>query len=148
MVQQCTQLEAILSAPDISDYLCALRPINAEPVLAFLMPVRVVSEANERCHHLVRFRRKKAQAEETHVEWKRNARGVRIALPCIVRLIRIGPRRLDDDNLASGFKGIRDQIARELGVDDGSDLVRFEYDQVVTRRRVYGVKVEVYPTKV
>lgn len=112
--------------------------------LEFSMPMRVISEANARCHHMARFRRKKAQQTELHAEWKLNARGVAISLPCVVRLTRIGSQRLDDDNLAGAFKACRDQIAREIGIDDGSDLIKFEYAQEAIGKRQYAVKVEIY----
>jgi hypothetical protein len=120
-----------------------LLPAGARLQVEFLAPIRVVSEANERCHHMVRFKRKRAQQQEIHVEWKRATRGGKVSLPCVVYLTRIGLQRLDDDNLASAFKFVRDQIARELGVDDGGDLVEFRYGQIAVGRRVYGVHVAV-----
>jgi hypothetical protein len=143
-VRQMKKPEVVFAPPDIERRIRALRPAGIEPRLEFSMPMRVISEANERDSYMARYRRKKAQQEETHVEWLRAARGVEIPLPCVVRLIRIGPRALDSDNLASGFKACRDQIAREIGVDDGSDQIRFEYAQVAIGRQMYGVKVEVY----
>jgi hypothetical protein len=112
--------------------------------LEFSMPVRVSSETNSRESWPAKYRRKKAQKKETHVEWKSHARGKKIALPCVVRLTRIGSRRLDDDNLGESFKAIRDQIASEIGVDDGSELIKFEYAQEAIGRRTYSVRVEVY----
>lgn len=50
-----------------------------------------------------------------------------------LRLVRGGPRRLDDDNLASAFKSLRDGIARTLGVDDRHPSVRYEPDECVGR---------------
>lgn len=120
---------------------------NTNLQLQFSMPVRVISEANARDHHMKRYRRKSAQQMATHVQWKQAqaARGgVKVILPCVVRLTRIGSRRLDDDNLAGAFKACRDQIAREIGVDDGSELIRFEYAQEAIGKRHYEVKVEVY----
>lgn len=46
----------------------------------------------------------------------------------IVTLTRHG-RRLDDDNLASAFKSIRDEVAKLLGLDDGSSRVAWVYKQ-------------------
>lgn len=112
--------------------------------LEFSMPVRVFSETNAREHWGKKFKRKKAQKEETHIEWKRAAHGVKISLPCVVRLVRVGSQRLDDDNLGESFKAIRDQIATEIGVDDGSELIKFEYAQEAIGKRQYAVKVEVY----
>ena len=60
--------------------------------------------------------------------------------PLVVTITRIGPRKLDDDNLASACKYVRDQIAKAVGVDDGSDLYTWRYAQ---RKGKYGVDVEI-----
>lgn len=61
-------------------------------------------------------------------------------LPCVVSLTRLSPSNgLDDDNLPGSMKGVRDQIAAWLGVDDRSKLVTWRYDQ----RRSQGWSVEV-----
>lgn len=71
-------------------------------------------------------------------------RGRKVQIPCVVRLTRIGPKKLDEgDNLSSAFKGIRDQIARQIGVDDGGDQVEFQYSQMPIGSRDYAVKVEI-----
>lgn len=112
--------------------------------LAFEFPLRVVSEANQREHWAAKHRRKKAQQAETAVEWKRAAGKCQIALPCVIRLTRIGARALDSDNLAGAFKHVRDQIAKLIGVDDGSELLSFEYRQIARGKRDYAVRVEVF----
>jgi hypothetical protein len=61
-------------------------------------------------------------------------------LPLLVTITRIGPRRLDDDNLASSCKYVRDQIAAAVGVDDGSDQYTWQYQQKIGD---YGVDVEI-----
>lgn len=111
--------------------------------LEFYVPVKTVSEANSRDHWAKRNRRKLAQQTAVWACWLEAAKGQRVKLPCSVRLLRIAPKVLDDDNLKSAFKGIRDEIARRLGVDDGSSQVRFEYDQVAIGEHSYNVKVEV-----
>lgn len=60
--------------------------------------------------------------------------------PIIVIITRIGPRKLDDDNLASACKYVRDQIASQVGVDDGSDQYTWMYNQKIGE---YGVDVEI-----
>ncbi len=50
-------------------------------------------------------------------------------LPATITLTRTGPRKLDDDNLSGAFKYVRDQIAKAYGVDDGSDLYAWRYEQ-------------------
>jgi len=41
--------------------------------------------------------------------------------PLRITLVRIGPRRLDDDNLAGALKHVRDGIADSLEIDDGDE---------------------------
>ncbi len=61
--------------------------------------------------------------------------------PVVVRLTRIGPRKLDSDNVAGACKATRDGVADWLGVDDGDESrVRWVYAQ---ERGAYGVRVEV-----
>lgn len=58
--------------------------------------------------------------------------------PLLITIIRVGPHRLDDDNLQGACKYVRDQIAVEVGVDDGSDIYTW-----VCRQRVGGYSVVV-----
>ncbi len=111
----------------------------------FMVPgLKTVSELNQREHWAVKNRRKKDQQESVAIAMLNALRGKRIALPCVVKLTRIGPRRLDEgDNLSSAFKGIRDQIARQLGTDDGGDQVEFQYAQMPIGSRDYSIKVEI-----
>lgn len=48
-----------------------------------------------------------------------------------VTLIAVRQKRLDDDNLAGGFKALRDAIAESLGIDDGDDRIEWVYRQQV-----------------
>lgn len=61
-------------------------------------------------------------------------------LPLLVVITRIGPARLDDDNLSNACKYVRDQIAKACGVDDGSPLYTWDYKQ---RIGPYSVEVEI-----
>jgi hypothetical protein len=58
-------------------------------------------------------------------------------------MTRIGRRKLDDDNLEAAFKHIRDQIACIVGVDDGSPLYTWRYEQRVGSSLQYGVNIEI-----
>jgi hypothetical protein len=49
--------------------------------------------------------------------------------PLAVRLTRVSPRPLDDDNLQMAFKAIRDEVAAYFGVDDRDPRIRFVYAQ-------------------
>lgn len=61
----------------------------------------------------------------------------------VVTLIRIGARELDDDNLRTGAKPLRDSIATSLGVDDADPRVKWEYGQVITTNGHAGTIVKV-----
>lgn len=102
------------------------------------LPLRIESCANKREHWATRARRTKAHrlaaiAVPVH------------PLPCVVTLIRVAPRPLDDDNLASGFKALRDGIADRFGVDDGDPRIRFKYGQVRGKAKEYAARVLVEP---
>lgn len=115
--------------------------------LDFQIPVKIISEANQREHWALKFKRKKDQQLETLVAIHNNISTCRVAMPCVVRLTRIGPKALDTDNLAGAFKHVQDAIARKLGVDDGDTTkVRWEYHQMPIRIRDYAVKVEIRST--
>jgi hypothetical protein len=113
--------------------------------LGLILPIKTVSEANEREHWRTKHKRKTEQQAIVECEWLRLLGKLRIQLPCMVKLTRIGPNALDDDNLVGAFKHVRDQIARILGVDDGSDQVKFEYAQAPTGLRVYQVEIGICP---
>ncbi len=60
--------------------------------------------------------------------------------PVTVKLTRIGPRKLDSDNVQGALKATRDGVADWLGVDDGDEAkVTWSYAQ---ERGPYGVRVE------
>lgn len=102
------------------------------------LPLRIESVANKREHWA-----RKAERTRQH-------RFAAVAvpahpLPCVVRLVRIAPRALDDDNLRSAFKALRDGIADRLGVKDNDPRVRWEYDQARGRAKEYAARVEIRP---
>lgn len=99
--------------------------------ISFTLDIKTVSEANVREHW-----RKRADRTREHrfvaylatIVALRAAgyaagNGVRPALqkPIVVTLTRIGPRKLDSDNLAGSAKHARDGIADALGINDGDD---------------------------
>lgn len=142
---------------DIDALVAAAVPPRPNPQLAFTMPVKTISEANTREYWAAKNRRKNAQQRDTQRAWKAQRRihvvnswghgllvGIDFAFPCTVRLTRVGPKRLDADNLAGSFKHVQDEIARQLGVDDGDERIKWEYEQVAVGKRVYQVRVEVY----
>ena len=65
----------------------------------------------------------------------------KMRLPCTVTITRLGPRKLDSDNLATSAKGLRDGIADKLGVDDGDERITWCYAQ--EKSKTYGVRIEI-----
>jgi len=117
-------------------------PKPKTPAVSLLIPVKTVSGMNAREHWRVRAKRVKLERSATH--WRLVAcKASAPALPCTVKLTRLAPSSgLDSDNLQSSQKGIRDEIAKWLGIDDKSPLVTWEYAQ--RRATSYGVEVEIF----
>lgn len=105
--------------------------------------LRTVSEANDRSHWAVKNKRKQDQQQLVAVAMQNALQGKTIELPCTVKLTRIGPKSMDDDNLIRSCKGVRDILAQKLGADDGSDQIKFEYYQQPVAVRTYGLKVSI-----
>jgi hypothetical protein len=108
-----------------------------QPVTVIL-PMHLPSVANLREHWAKRAKRAKAHRQAGMAV-------PRVPLPCTVRLIRVAPRKLDDDNLVSCFKNCRDGIADRLGVKDNDPRVRWEYGQDTGRGKPYAVRIEILP---
>lgn len=105
-------------------------------MIAYDLPLRIESVANKREHWGKRAARTKlhrfaAIAVQPH------------PLPCVVTLVRIAPRSLDGDNLQSGFKALRDGIAKRLGVDDADPRVEWRYGQARGKAKEYAARVEI-----
>jgi hypothetical protein len=96
--------------------------------IRFEIPIKTVSGLNAREHHFVRAKRVKSERRATAY---RIPKAVKELRPMIsIHLVRRSPRFLDrDDNLPSAMKGVRDQIACALGVNDRSHLVQWTYGQ-------------------
>lgn len=67
-------------------------------------------------------------AKKTGADLRVTEKVTRPAGPLVVRLTRISPGRLDDDNVRQALKAMRDQVARELGIDDRDPLVKWDYE--------------------
>lgn len=61
----------------------------------------------------------------------RRSRQGRLAV--VVTLLSCRVRELDSDNLQASFKGLRDAVAKSLGVDDADKRVRWQYGQIESR---------------
>ena len=105
--------------------------------MRFSIPIKLPSLANMRLY----WRRMASLKKKQRLTTKLCMLGVTIPPPpLLVTITRVGPRILDDDNLASACKYVRDQIAATVGIDDGSSLYTWRYEQKVGK---YGVDVEI-----
>lgn len=99
-------------------------------------PIKTVSEANQREHWSAKDRRRRSQQRDFVLLWR--SKKVRVSLPATIRFTRYSFQTLDTDNLAGAFKAIRDALASEIGIDDGSPLVDWQYAQVqINKRDIY-----------
>lgn len=101
----------------------------------YTLPLRVESVANLREHWSVKAKRAKAHRKAAIVV------PAKLPLPTIVYLTRIAPRPLDDDNLASAFKALRDGIADRFGVPDNHPDLTFHYCQRKGKAREYAAEI-------
>ena len=104
------------------------------------IPIRVVSEANQRCHWATRHRRFKKQKDAVRLLLKPLIRGFSVDGKITITLTRYGKRKLDTDNLAGAFKAVRDAIAKLLGIDDGSERLVWKYEQ---KKGDYAIKIKI-----
>ena len=112
--------------------------------LVLTLPMRTVSEANQREHWTKRNKRKQAQQKEVMAEWKHWIGTGRVNLPCRVTFTRYSSKLLDTDNLAGSMKHARDMVSKLLGVDDGPTApVEWVYRQEQIKKRQHRVQIEV-----
>lgn len=106
-----------------------------------VVPIRTVPGLNAREHFAVRAKRVRKEREAT--AWMLGTIK-RPSVPCTVLMTRVAPSAgVDDDNLAGALKGVRDEVAKWLGVDDRNRRqVRYRYAQM---RGEWGVRIEFGP---
>lgn len=104
-----------------------------------MLPIQTVLGQNAREHPMVRHKRVKTEKQAVHYSLYGKPKP---AIPCDVLLTRVSPNKCDDDNLSGAMKAIRDAIAAWLGVDDGSDLVKYRYAQARGPRGHHEVRIE------
>ena len=107
-------------------------------VICANLSLRLPSTANLREHWATRARRAKSHRAAGRFAVSRLVECP--PLPVTVTLVRVSPRRLDDDNLAAAFKAFRDGVADGLGVDDRDARIAWRYAQ---ERGPVAVRLEV-----
>ena len=104
------------------------------------------SEANSSEHWRIKSMRHKTQARV--VWYEMISCKVAIIPPCIVKITRISPRTLDDDNLRGALKWIRDAIADHIhpnlapGRADNDKNITWQYEQ--ERGKPQSIRIEVF----
>ncbi len=105
------------------------------------MGLRLVNETNAREHWSARARRAKRQRHDAFAHTRKDPFTRERASRYRITITRLGPRKLDSDNLAASGKHVRDGIADAIGIDDRSDLYDWVYAQEASK--VYGVRVRI-----
>lgn len=110
----------------------------------FTFPYRLQSSANLREDWRVAAKRKKEEREAIYFAWVAAGKPRPPCRPIAVRFTRIAPSTLDSDNIATAFKAMRDQIARDLGLkgDGMNDGADWSYGQEKQGAGVYGVRID------
>ena len=125
----------------------APRPDVSASILTVELPMRLPVIANSRMHPIAKWRLGKRQANAVERELRiQLGRQSLPPLPATVTLTKLGPRAVDDDNLVSCWKPIRDRIAKMYGIDDGDARWTWAYRQ--ERARAGSVRVEIVTTEV
>lgn len=109
-------------------------------IICMELPLRIISEANSRDHWCISSKRKKLHRTTARVMLQQHLRPMSPSA-VEVTLTRCGPRKLDDDNLASGFKAVRDGVADWLGIDDGDERMTWRYQQ--RKSKAYAAEVAI-----
>jgi hypothetical protein len=125
-------------------------------MFSFTAKLKTVCLVNSREHYRVKAKRVAFEREEIG----RAMRGAlserrpffivdgRLFQPVLIKMTRVAPSKgLDDDNLYSALKGVRDSITEVLGLkDDSNQMLRFEVSQrTSTKRQGYSVEVSICP---
>ena len=114
-----------------------------KPLVIEIEDMQLKGGQNAREHHYARASRTKRERQTAH--WLM-LDAKRPPLPVLVRLVRVSPRKFDDDNLQGAFKAVRDGVADAYGIaDNDPSLIRFEYDQERGKPDQYVVRIEVLP---
>lgn len=108
------------------------------------LPLRTVSEANVRDRWRTRARRA-ANHRGTVAKALRPRTGVLPEGEIVdVELVRVSAGTLDDDNLRSALKAVRDGVADALGLkSDADSRVRWSYSQQRCERGLYAVRINI-----
>lgn len=127
------------------------KPYNMDCVIDWTLPIVTVSEMNTREHWSKKSVRHSKQKKAVWARWHdANYATPIVALPCNVKLTRIGSRKLDSDNNVMAFKAIRDELADlirpglAIGRADDTDLINWEYTQVKGKPKEKAIRIQIF----
>lgn len=107
-----------------------MQPASNRQRYIVTVTVPVVSERNVRDHFMQASKRHKQQKECTFAMLYNGRVPKALPMPIHVHCIRMHGLKMDDDNLSSAFKHVRDEVARWFSVDDGDrSKIHFTYAQ-------------------
>ena len=115
----------------------AIARCELAPLFRLRFPLSLASKANARGHTKFAAETNKKQRGLGILIGRTLLQGSRLKIAeldaerwfATVRLVRVSPRLLDNDNLSSCFKSVRDGIADAFGIDDRDPRVRYVPDQ-------------------
>jgi hypothetical protein len=120
--------------------------IRRVEILSFDMPgLKTRSLTNQHTHWRVKDDQARTQRNAVKFAWLAwcGDRRLQLGETAEVDMVRIAPGELDDDNLPAALKSVRDEIAKQLGVDDRDKRVRWQCHQERGRRGEYSVRIRV-----
>ena len=125
----------------------AVRPtIPGEVLLTVKIPGLVPrGTLNSREYWAARVRRVRKEHSQVSLALKlwEAKNGSPPPMPWVVILTRRSPGKMDDDNAFGAMKGVRDALARWVGVDDGDDGFTWLYRLVRCDRKTAGTVIEI-----
>jgi soluble lytic murein transglycosylase-like protein len=124
------------------------------PLVSFTVPIHTPSLSNLREHWSARAKRARLHRLATMAAWanatmreredraaaKKLAARIRAGEPLTITLTRISPRKIDSSNCGAALKSVVDQVAEELGINDGDERHTWSFRQ---RKGEPGVLVEI-----
>jgi hypothetical protein len=119
-------------------------------IVDWIIPMKIISESNNFDHWTKKRKRSIVHKERIWNEWIIQGKP-EIIPPCIVKLSRIAPRMLDEeDNLRTAFKHIKDHIADIIipflapGRADGNKGIKWEFNQYKGKPKEYALQIEIF----
>lgn len=105
--------------------------------LEFEVPIKAIATQNSRRHWAATAKLRRKERDAIALGFPKAAP---LPVLILVTLTRFGPNELDKDNLQASLKGVRDEVARHLGLDDKTRLAAWLYAQLPGE---YSVRVSV-----